>query len=260
MSTLPAVLPSVLPATTEPFAALEEGEAEALAARLALAYRRAVAFYVREYKLPLAEAHEKANGRWCDLRHALLETPSREFSWGDFEGLQEADASAALAKWQGIKEEAGAALRSGQVAADAVESSWNGTPWERAQFGAIRGEFTRDWQPRGGIEQTLIDQMAQAYTLQLKWTARLVDRSESEAANVAKQYDGARWQPPRLSQAEAIQEAAGMVDRWNRMFLRNLRALQNLRRLMPVPVIVNGVGGQVNIAAQGGQQVNVAGM
>jgi len=51
----------------------------------------------------------------------------------------------------------------------------------------------------------------------------------------------------------AVQEAAGMVDRWNRMFLRCLRALRDMRRSMP-PVVVNNPG-PVNIAQQ---QVNVA--
>jgi hypothetical protein len=246
------------PATASPAPVLlEEGEAEALAARLALAYRRAVDFYVREYKLSPAEAHEKANGRWADVRQVLLETPAREFSWGDFQGLEEVDQAEALARWQAIKTEAAEAVRSGVVAADAVESSWTGTPWQRAQFLAIRAEFARDWQPRGGIEQTLVDQMAQAYTLQLQWTARLVQRSDGAAVETPTKYDGGRWQPPRVSEAEAVQEAAGMVDRWNRMFLRNLRALRDMRRLLPGPVIVNNAG-QVNIAAEGGQQVNVA--
>ena len=44
-----------------------------------------------------------------------------------------------------------------------------------------------------------------------------------------------------------------MVDRWNRMFLRCLRALRDMRRYMP-PVVVNNPG-PVNIAQQ---QVNVA--
>jgi hypothetical protein len=39
------------------------------------------------------------------------------------------------------------------------------------------------------------------------------------------------------------------------MFLRTLRQMRDLRRYTP-PVIVNN-GGQVNVAANGGQQVNV---
>jgi len=234
------------------------GEVEAIADRLAFAYRRAMAFYVGKYNLSPAEAHEKVNAGWGDHRESLLETPARTFGWGDYQGLAEIDPALALSKWETIKEEAHYFVVSGQAAAEAVECSWASTPWERGCFAAVRNDLAQDWQPRGGMEQTLIDAMAQAWTLQLKWTAVLMQRSEgemvSEGANA--KYDGGRWEPPRVSRAEAVAEAAGMVDRWNRMFLRNLRALQNLRRLLPVPVIVNGAGGQVNI---GQQQVNVSG-
>ena len=52
--------------------------------------------------------------------------------------------------------------------------------------------------------------------------------------------------------AEAIEQAA-MVDRFNRLFLRTLRQLRDLRRYAPAVTIQNA--GQVNI---GQQQVNVA--
>ena len=44
-----------------------------------------------------------------------------------------------------------------------------------------------------------------------------------------------------------------MVDRWNRLFLRTLRQLRDLRRYTP-PVVVRNVS-QLNIAQQ---QMNVA--
>jgi hypothetical protein len=44
-----------------------------------------------------------------------------------------------------------------------------------------------------------------------------------------------------------------MAERWNRMFLRTLRALRELRRYAPTITIQNA--GQVNI---GSQQLNVA--
>jgi hypothetical protein len=53
---------------------------------------------------------------------------------------------------------------------------------------------------------------------------------------------------------EAIEQAAGMVDRFNRIFLRTLRALRDLRRLPPAVIVAKA--DQVNV---GGQQVNVAG-
>ena len=57
-----------------------------------------------------------------------------------------------------------------------------------------------------------------------------------------------------MDDAEAIEQAMAMGDRFNRIFLRTLRALRDLRRYAPTVVVQNA--GQVNV---GGQQVNVAG-
>lgn len=233
-------------------ATLEPGEAEAIAARLALAYRRAVDFYIREYKLPPGAAHEKANGRWEDCLDMIRQTPPEELHWNDLQGVAETDREMYLTLWEGVKAAAAEALRCGRLAAEAVEDSYGGKPWERAQYIALRSELARGWSPQNGIEQSLIDQMAQAQTLQLRWTALLVQRSEREMDSLSLDKKSGKWEPPRLSRSEAIQEAAGMVDRWNRMFLRNLRALRDMRRY--APVIVNN-GGQVNV---GQQQVNLA--
>jgi hypothetical protein len=65
--------------------------------------------------------------------------------------------------------------------------------------------------------------------------------------------EGGRLEPPRLSDAEAVEQAATMVDRFSRIFLRTLRALCNLRKATPAVVVQNA--GQVNV---GHQQVNVA--
>jgi hypothetical protein len=62
------------------------------------------------------------------------------------------------------------------------------------------------------------------------------------------------YQPPRLPDAQGTAEAAGMVERCHRLFLRALRALQDRRRL-GLPVVVRRAN-QVNIAQQ---QVNLAG-
>ena len=51
-----------------------------------------------------------------------------------------------------------------------------------------------------------------------------------------------------------MEQAAAMVDRFNRLLLRTLRALRDLRRYGPSVTVQNAA--QVNI---GGQQVNMAG-
>jgi hypothetical protein len=58
---------------------------------------------------------------------------------------------------------------------------------------------------------------------------------------------------PRLSDAEAIEQAAGRVERFYRILTRSLRSLQEWRRRVPAVVVQNA--GPVNVAEQ---QVNVA--
>lgn len=72
----------------------------------------------------------------------------------------------------------------------------------------------------------------------------------NEIANRMSEWEQrrCRWIAPRLTESEALREAAEMVDRWNRMYLRVLRQLRDLRRYNP-PVVVNN-GGQVNIGEQ----------
>ena len=82
----------------------------------------------------------------------------------------------------------------------------------------------------------------------------LHQRTMCEATRERTQIERDRaWEPPHLNYAEAVEEAATMVDRWNRLFLRTLRQLRDLRRYAP-SVVVGNVG-QLNIAQQ---QMNLA--
>jgi hypothetical protein len=54
---------------------------------------------------------------------------------------------------------------------------------------------------------------------------------------------------------ERFERAAAMADRFMRLFLRVRRQLRDLRRF-GLPVTINNAK-QINIAADGGQQVNV---
>jgi hypothetical protein len=56
-----------------------------------------------------------------------------------------------------------------------------------------------------------------------------------------------------VDEAPALDQAAAMVDRFSKMFLRTLRALRDLRRYATSVVVQNA--GQVNI---GGPQMSVA--
>ena len=70
----------------------------------------------------------------------------------------------------------------------------------------------------------------------------------------AKQWGDGWWDIPYVSEQQAIDHATAQVEKWNRIFLRTLRNLRDLRRY--APVTINNPA-QVNIATDGGQQVNV---
>lgn len=145
-------------------------------------------------------------------------------------------------------------LESGHRAGAALE--YYGQPMDRARFLAIRESFMQEWEPRGGIEQSLIDMMAQSYTAHLYWLGLLHQRSVTEGKREKEDLEQSkRWKLPFVKEHEAVEQAAAMADRFHRLFIRNLRALRDLRRYMPNVTIQNV--GQLNIAAEGGQQVNL---
>jgi hypothetical protein len=96
----------------------------------------------------------------------------------------------------------------------------------------------------------LIDVMTQARVAVFQCMEKLARRGS--VASMSTPPDGT-WTAPTVSDAEAVEQAAAMVDRFNRICLRTLRALLDLRRVEPTVVVQNA--GQVNVA---GQQVNVA--
>ena len=61
------------------------------------------------------------------------------------------------------------------------------------------------------------------------------------------------WNLPNIGESHAVEQASAMSDRYNRMFIRTLRALRDLRRHWSTVVVQNA--GQVNV---GEQQVNVS--
>ena len=168
----------------------------------------------------------------------------------DFAQLTKLQPNLARRRWEELKQLARNDLRSGHRAAKVIEAA-NNSPSVRASFIALREELASDWQPRNGIEWTLIDTIAHAFTLYEFWTQRLMHWSMLECVC---QPDKARdtWDPPRVSDSDAISQAAAMADRFNRIFLRSIRALRDLRRYSPMILVQNA--GQVNVAEQ---QVNV---
>jgi hypothetical protein len=183
-------------------------------------------------------------------------------TWQTLAFLADADPHAYARKWEQIRRVAEVDVAEGRLAARTIESEMS-KPLDRARFEAMRDALAADWQPRGGVEWMLLDQLAVAYCQQLSWTERLTQCSDEAAARDTRDLEGMRdrnneqflrdgsWLRPRLSDAECVEQAMTMVERWNKMALRVLRAMRDLRRYAP-PVIVNN-GGQINVAHQ---QVN----
>jgi hypothetical protein len=210
--------------------------------------------YEKHYSLTREEAVQRATETPLDGDQRALTCPPDQVSWIDLHIIARTDPDRSTARWEEIKRAALDELRTGHRAAKAVEvGTLNEGAWQRAQFLALREELSAEWQPRNGIERQLLDTMAQAQASYLVWLNRLTVYTGLESCtNDRRIQDSGKWQPPRVSDADAIEQAGAMMDRFNRIFLRTLRALCDMRRHSN-PVIVQN-GGQMNVAHQ---QVNL---
>jgi hypothetical protein len=200
--------------------------------------------------------------------------PVENVSWYAMNKLCGSSPEMAEALWSLVKEEARHEFESGHRAAEVFEPAhWLRDAWQRARYLAIRDSFIEQWRPQGGIDLAMIDMLTQSFYLYLYWTEQAVLRTETEMRADPPEWVLARrqrehsfprdrsemkgyWDPPYASEQEAVEHAAQMADRYSRAFQRTLRAVRDLRRYT-APVTINNPR-QVNIAADGSQQVNVA--
>jgi hypothetical protein len=181
-----------------------------------------------------------------------LTVPPDQVGWFDLADLAERDSESAARCWQALYQLALDELIGGHRAAAAVGAK-DETPWQRARFLALRASLAHEWEPRTGIEWTLIDMMAQAATLQEQWLSRLIAAIETQDRYAGSQYSArGRKEPARLSDAQMTQQCAEMSDRFSRVYLRGLRQLRDLRRYTPALRIETAH--QVNVSEQ---QINV---
>jgi len=228
---------------------IDQAEAREFVAKLARVYAANLEFYKTEPMGSLSHGEavtkmEAQKARWAE--DALKQVPSK-VTWSQLAALGDTDLAAAVGVWSRICEAADDELESGVRAVVATGDS--PTPYERAQFLAIRDAFADEWKPRGGVEAALIDMLAIAFSLQMYWTAiahrRATQTHDKERALVQK-FESQGWKSPYQSEADAVEQAHRFADGYNRQFLRTLRQMRDLRRYAP-PVIVNN-GGQVNVA------------
>jgi hypothetical protein len=228
-------------------------EARELAREAAAAFGELIASYREHWKLSAQEAVNRAGASDPATIERVLSCPPDQLEWSDFNALAKADPDVAQGCWEEVKEAARGELRAGHRAARSLESL-SASCWGRAQFLAVRAELSEAWRPRDALEQMLIDQLA-VYQFQV-WQWQNVFCLYSDVANLAKprQQQGRNpFEPARVTDVEAMEKAAAILERFQALALQMLRALQGLRR--PGSVVVRRAG-QVNVAHQ---QVNVAG-
>lgn len=203
---------------------------------------------------------------------SLMRLPFQSLNFIDLFELHEAAPRVAERFWEYTKDEGRKEFESGHLAANiAFPVGYMKQVWNIARYLGVRESFIAEWQPKGGIEIALIDIMTQSYFQWQYWLEQTVKRSETRERDEHPEYvewqirrknnnyqpswsDGF-WLRPTVSEKEALENAVQLADRWNRIFMRTLRQLRDLRRYSPVTI---NNPNQVNIATDGGQQVNVS--
>lgn len=243
------------------------------------AYLRRVAFYKSPEGgcLSVEEARAKAfhacrnKDEGKKLLRSLLELPLESIGFADLMELHSEAPRVAEKFWENAKLEGRKEFESGHLSANiAFPVGYMKSLWNIARYQGVRESFIDEWNPVGGIELSLIDMLAQAYFQWQFWVEQTVKRSQTQEREEHPDYykfrvnkeleykangwtDG-HWFRPYVTEQQAIEHAVQMADRWNRIYMRTLRQLRDLRRYSPV--LINNAN-QVNIAGDGGQQVNL---
>ncbi len=185
-------------------------------------------------------------------REDLLRAAPDSINWHELAYAEKASPGASVEIWNRIKQAACDELENGDRAANVVASTLS--PWVRAQFLALRDSFIADWRPKNSLEMRLIDQMAQIYTQYEFWMQMAVQRSavecQLETDHIKRK---GKWVALTIDGNAEMEQASAMADRFNRLFLRTVRALRDFRRYSPSVIVQNA--DQVNV---GGQQVNIS--
>ena len=94
--------------------------------------------------------------------------------------------------------------------------------------------------------------MAQSYSAWLTWLQDFHYLHHGEVGRRSREGQG-RYEVPRMTSVEYTDRAAGMAERFQRMYMRSLRALRDLRRYTG-HITINNAG---PLSVAGNQQVNV---
>jgi hypothetical protein len=154
-------------------------------------------------------------------------TPA-DFSWIHVSEVWGHDEAAGRALWERIKQTARDELQEGKAGAFAIEGH-DERPMRRAEYLAVWLALADGLRPANGAERLLIDGMAQALMMQRHWLQRMV---QTESLDTIRRGRGPRdgYEPPRLGEAEAVDRAVAMQDRFQRQFLRLMKCYRDGRR------------------------------
>ena len=238
----------------------EIAEANALVQQMAKGIQEMVQYHIKCLEMTPEEALKEA---LKPLSKDTLQRAARPdcARWYTLGRVAYDDPELAMELWLETRQRARDKFESGILAASALGIK---EAWETAQFLAIREAFIEDWQPRGGLELSLIDQLVQSHTLWMYWLEEmqgvhnliLSDRHvlDEEASHKAQDavYRKDVYRTPRLTEDQMLDRAIKNAERFHLMFSRSLRSLRDLRRFN-VNVTVTGAA-NVNV---GPQQVNV---
>jgi hypothetical protein len=222
-------------------------EALPLASEMAAALSRYVEAQKEHRGLNADEAIEELDSRVAAWNEIAEKADPSSATFFELARLTKADPDRAKRKWDEVRAAARAELQSGHRAAKANEVSLSFDAWPRASFLALREELGT----QTGLERVLVDSLTHACTAQLFWHERLMMYACLETDNARTKRHG-EFVRPRLDDAQAMDQAAEMVERFNRIFIRTMRMLKELRRQSPTFVVQNA--GQVNVADK---QINV---
>ena len=216
----------------------------------------------------------KDEAAYKELFENIMTIPVDWISFSQLWELSRESASSAENVWEWIKGEARNEFESGHLAAESLEPIGRvKQAWTRAKYVAIRESFSSEYEPKGGIELSMIDLLSQSWFMVQYWTKELSQRMMTEPRRLPHEYLKQKewykkanpkaweeekwyWETPAISESAAIEQAAQMLDRFQRMYFRALRQLRDWRRYNSQLTINNPK--QVNIATDRGQQLNVS--
>jgi hypothetical protein len=145
--------------------------------------------------------------------------------------------------WEELKEQALLDFKSEHFAAELFErTDWQKDAWKRAHFAAIFQEMVDEYKPRGAIEVTMLEVLAVNYFLWRYWIMEHLQCATTEArqesddykewrqrennhknikvgrqtrqARNSPQYTAGRWDLLYQCEADAIDHAAQLADRF----------------------------------------------